>query len=121
MSANCPASKSLAMVSGRSLQIVRVITISFSAGLGTAPDFGIERVLSHAGLRRTMLIIDRLGDRLAGELDPVLTAAQRAFEVDALLAAANLDRNLQGSENALYAAANLIELRLRPPDLEAPR
>lgn len=57
----------------------------------------------------------------SGELDPLLTAAQRAFEIDALLAAANLDRNLQASDDALCAAANLIELRLRPPDLKAPR
>jgi AcrR family transcriptional regulator len=49
-----------------------------------------------------------------GTIDPQLTAAQRAFEIDALLAAANLDRNLQASENPLLATASLINLRLRP-------
>ena len=49
-----------------------------------------------------------------GALDASPNAVQRAFEIDALLAAANLDRNLNASEDALHAAAELIELRLQP-------
>ena len=49
-----------------------------------------------------------------GTLTSTPNAAQRAFEIDALLAAANLDRNLTGSNDALHAAAELIQLRLQP-------
>ena len=49
-----------------------------------------------------------------GALDPSPNSVQRAFEIDALLASANLDRNLNASEEALHAAAELIQLRLQP-------
>ncbi len=49
-----------------------------------------------------------------GTLTSTPNAAQRAFEIDALLAAANLDRNLTGSNDTLHAAAELIQLRLQP-------
>ena len=49
-----------------------------------------------------------------GTLTSTPNAAQRAFEIDALLAAANLDRNLTGSNDALHAAAELIHIRLQP-------
>ena len=51
-----------------------------------------------------------------GALGASPNAAQRAFEIDALLAAANLDRNLNGSEEALHAADELIQLRLQPAE-----
>ena len=48
----------------------------------------------------------------AGDLPPTPSAAMVAFEVDALLAAANMSRNLSDDTAALEMARALITLRL---------
>lgn len=51
----------------------------------------------------------------AGDLAPVPGAALLAFEVDALLASANVSRNLSDDTTPLDAARELIDLRLSHP------
>jgi AcrR family transcriptional regulator len=48
----------------------------------------------------------------AGEVPAVPAAPMLAFEIDALLAAANVARNLHDDDNALQTARDLIRLRL---------
>lgn len=48
----------------------------------------------------------------AGELDDTLPADAIAFEVDAVLAAANLDRNLSDGRSALAQARSVLRARL---------
>ena len=48
----------------------------------------------------------------AGEIPSTPTPRLVAFEVDALLAAANVDRNLQGDVRVLASARSLIAMRL---------
>ena len=50
--------------------------------------------------------------QMAGELPPAPSAAAFAFEIDALLAAANVARNLHDDDAALTIAQELIEFRL---------
>jgi AcrR family transcriptional regulator len=50
--------------------------------------------------------------QLAGEVLAELPAPLLAFEIDALLAAANIARNLQDDESALHVAREIIHLRL---------
>lgn len=50
--------------------------------------------------------------RAAGEIPPAPSPASFAFEIDALLSSANVDRNLGGGTEPLAAARELIRLRL---------
>jgi AcrR family transcriptional regulator len=67
--------------------------------------------------KQWLLLIERqvANAQSVHELPPVPTAAAFAFEIDALLAAANVARNLHDDDSALSLAKELIQLRLSEP------